>query len=143
MADLIGINETENGIDITLYHLKFALRGKVSQDINNLYQVCGQAIKSVRWKYLLAKKIFDQMLSRNERKIKNGYSSSILKGDVNDVERYREQALNSRELRFHIAIVQPGMSKQNITEEMLILLGNVKQYLFDVSAIDLQVICSE
>lgn len=143
VADLIGINETDNGIDITLYHLKFALRGKVSQDINNLYQVCGQAIKSVRWKYLLSKKIFDQILSRNERKIKNGYSSSILKGDINDVERYREQALNSRELRFHIVIVQPGMSKQTITEEMLILLGNVKQYLFDVSAIDLQVICSE
>lgn len=143
VADLVGINETEHGIDITLYHLKFALNGKVSQDINNLYQVCGQAIKSVRWKYLFSKKIFDQLLSRNERKLNKGYPSSILKGEQRDVERYREQALNSRELRFHIAIVQPGMSKQTVTEEMLILLGNVKQYLFDVSAIELQVICSE
>ena len=69
VADLIGINETDTAIDITLFHLKFALKGKVSDDINNLYQVCGQAIKSVRWKYVLSKKLFDHILARNERKV--------------------------------------------------------------------------
>ena len=143
VADLIGINETDTAIDITLFHLKFALKGKVSDDINNLYQVCGQAIKSVRWKYVLSKKLFDHILARNERKVATDRPSSILKGELRDIERYREQALNTRELKFHVVIVQPGMSKSTATEEMLILLGNVKQYLFDVSAIDLKVICSE
>jgi hypothetical protein len=144
VADLIGINESESGIEMTLYHLKFALDGKVSANINNLYQVCGQAIKSIRWKYSQSRKLFDSLLKRNERKERSGrVLSSILKGSVDDVIKYREQALNSRELIFHIAIVQPGMSKDKCSEEMLILLGNVKQYLMDVSAIDLQVICSK
>lgn len=143
VADLIGINDDETGIDITLFHLKYALDGKVSRNINNLYQVCGQANKSIRWKYSNVRKLFDSILSRNERKVDTGKPSSMLKGTVENLYRYKEQTLNSKELRFHIAIVQPGMSKNDCSEEMLIVLGNVKQYLMDVAAIDLKVYCSQ
>ena len=43
IADLVGINNSERVIDITLFHLKFAKGGKISKSIENLYQVCGQA----------------------------------------------------------------------------------------------------
>lgn len=143
IADLIGFDESEDGIEITLYHLKFALGGKPSGDINNLYQVCGQAVKSIRWKYTMSRRIFDSILKRDESKQSSGRASSILKGTQENVLRFREQALNSRLLKFHVVIVQPGLSKEKCSEEILILLGNVKQFLLDVSAIDLKVICSK
>lgn len=143
IADLIGFDESEEGIEITLYHLKFALGGKPSGDINNLYQVCGQAVKSIRWKYTMSRRIFDSILKRDESKQSSGRASSILKGTHENVLRFREQALNSRMLKFHVVIVQPGLSKEKCSEEILILLGNVKQFLLDVSAIDFNVICSK
>lgn len=143
VADLIGINIIDNAIDITLHHLKFAIGGKVSENINNLYQVCGQAIKSIRWKYSQCHSIFDSILRRNERKLSTRKPSSIIKGTQRDVEKMKEQALNKRELRFHVVIVQPGMSKSKCSEEMLILIGNVQQYLMEVSSIDLKIVCSK
>ena len=65
VADLVAINNSERIIDVTLYHLKFARGGKVSNSIENLYQVCGQAQKSVRWKYVGGYKLFDHILKRN------------------------------------------------------------------------------
>lgn len=143
VADLIGINIIDNAIDITLHHLKYAIGGKVSENINNLYQVCGQAIKSIRWKYSQCHSIFDSILRRNERKLSTRKPSSIIKGTQRDVEKMKEQALNKRELRFHVVIVQPGMSKSKCSEEMLILIGNVQQYLMEVSSIDLKIVCSK
>ena len=143
VADLIGINIVDNAINITLHHLKYAIGGKVSENINNLYQVCGQAIKSIRWKYSQSHTIFDSILRRDERKISTSKPSSIIKGTQRDVELLKEQALNKRELRFHVVIVQPGMSKSKCSEEMLILLGNVQQYLMEVSSIDLKIVCSK
>ncbi|MCS2917204.1 hypothetical protein NXW71_01695 [Parabacteroides merdae] len=72
IADLVGINNSERVIDITLFHLKFAKGGKISKSIENLYQVCGQAQKSVRWKYIGGYKVFDHILRRNEKKSKKG-----------------------------------------------------------------------
>lgn len=115
----------------------------MSENINNLYQVCGQAIKSTRWKYSQCNSIFDSILRKDERKLSSGKPSSILKGTQREIELMKEQALNHRELRFHVVIVQPGMSKSKCSEEMLILLGNVQQYLMEVSSIELKIVCSK
>ena len=142
IADLVGINNSDRFIDITLFHLKFAKGGKVSNSIENLYQVCGQAQKSVRWKYVGGHKFFDHILRRNEKKEQQGRSSSLLKGTIKDFIKLREEASNKKELRFHVVIVQPGMSKSQCTHEMKILLGNTVQVLHEMANIDCYVICS-
>ena len=142
IADLVGINNSDKFIDITLFHLKFAKGGKVSNSIENLYQVCGQAQKSVRWKYVGGHKFFDHILRRNEKKEQQGRSSSLLKGTIKDFIKLREEASNKKELRFHVVIVQPGMSKSQCTHEMKILLGNTVQVLHEIANIDCNVICS-
>lgn len=96
IADLVGINNSEHTIDITLYHLKFARGGKVSNSIENLYQVCGQAQKSVRWKYYGGSKVFDHILKRDEIKKNKGESSRLLKGTINDILKLREEASNKK-----------------------------------------------
>lgn len=143
IADLVGINDSEHTIDITLYHLKFARGGKISNSIENLYQVCGQAQKSVRWKYYGGSKIFDHILKRDELKTNKGKSSRLLKGVTNDILKLREEASNKKELRYHVVIVQPGMSKTNCTHEMKILLGCTVQILHEQANIDCRVICSK
>ena len=49
IADIIGINNSEEIIDVHLFHLKYALEGEVSNNIDNFYQVCGQAQKALKW----------------------------------------------------------------------------------------------
>ena len=121
VADLVAINNSEHEIDITLYHLKYAIKGKHSKSIENLYQVCGQAQKSIRWKYQRGNKIFEHILKRSENK----------------------EASNKKELRFHVVIVQPGMRKSDCTHEMKLLLGCTVQFLKQMANIDCRVICSK
>lgn len=143
IADLIGISNSHETIDIGLYHLKFAIGGKVSNDINNIYQVCGQAQKSIRWKNMQGDKFFNHILSRNDKRIKAEQSSRILKGREEDIIKLKEEASYSKEMKFHIYIVQPGISKKDATDEIKLLLGNTYQYLSNVANIDLHVYCSE
>lgn len=143
MADLLGIKNSSNVIDITMYHLKYAIGGKVSEKIENLYQVCGQAQKSIRWKYLNGDKVFNHILKRNNNKVKNDKSSIILKGCQEDILKLREEAMNRKEVRYHMVIVQPGMSKSQCSNEMKILLGETVEVLSQMANIDCQVICSE
>lgn len=143
IADLIGINVSKHMMEISLFHLKYAIEGKVSDNINNLYQVCGQAQKSISWKYVSGNKFFDHILKRDQRKKKNDKSSSILKGSVEDLQRLKEQAYNKKGMQFKIFIVQPGMSKESATDSMRILLGNTYKFLRESANIPLKVICSQ
>ncbi|MBW4764738.1 DEAD/DEAH box helicase family protein [Prevotella salivae] len=142
IADLVAITNSEYIINITLYHLKYARGGKVSNSIENLYQVCGQAQKSIRWKYVVGQKVFDHILKRSEKKEQRGKSSSILKGSVEEIIKLREEASNKKEVRYHVVIVQPGMSKSQCSHEMKILLGNTVKILHEMANIDCRVICS-
>lgn len=143
VADLIGLDVDHDHIDITLYHLKYAEEGKVSKRITNLYEVCGQAQKSERWKHIEPHRFFENILKRDAQKRKKRDSGNILKGDLKGLLKIKEEAQNKKELRFHAVIVQPGMSKSACTAEMLELLGVTYQFLHQVAAIDLKVICSE
>lgn len=143
IADLVGIKDSPNLIDITLYHLKYAIDGRVSELLDNLYQVCGQAQKSIRWKYLSGDKVFTHILKRNDKKIKQNKSSIILKGTSKDILKLREEATNRKEIRYHVVIVQPGMSKSQCSYEMKILLGITVQVLKQMANIDCNVICSK
>lgn len=143
LADLVGINDSYKSIDITLYHLKFAIGKKVSNDINNLYQVCGQAQKCAHWKYVRGDRVLGNLLKRHKMKLDRGVSGSILKGSESDLIRYKEEVFNKKELRFHIVIVQPGMSKSKASDSIRLLLGVTQQYLHQVANIDCRVICSE
>ena len=95
------------------------------------------------WKYVSGNKFFDHILKRDQRKKKNGKSSSILKGSVDDLIRLKEQAYNKKVMKFRIFIVQPGMSKKSATDSMRILLGNTYKFLIESANIPLKVICSQ
>lgn len=143
IADLVTIREDERSIKIGLYHLKYASEGKVCNEIKNLYEVCCQAIRSLKWHNKeLAKVFFNHLLDRKLKKL-NGHSAlRILKGDEQDLIRLSETARYKKKLIFDIYIVQPSISAINASEEIRLLLGCVGNYIEDVSNITLKVYTS-
>ncbi|MDX1700252.1 MAG: DEAD/DEAH box helicase family protein, partial [Melioribacteraceae bacterium] len=124
IADIIGINDFDTIIDIHLYHLKYAKNGVVSNDIDNFYQVCGQAEKSLKWKHKEGREFFNHLFKRKTKTLGGNTCSRIIKGTEDDLENLLNQAKWTKAMRFHIYIVQPSLSKANPSNDILILLGN-------------------
>ena len=143
IADIIGINDTGNVIDIHLYHLKYALGGNVSNNIDNFYQVCGQAQKALKWKHKDGREIFTHLFKRIPKSLKGNSCSRIIKGTENDLENLLEQAKWTKAIRYHMYIVQPALSKSKASDDILLLLGNVQHCLATVGNIDLKVYSSQ
>ena len=142
IADLIGIKEEEKEIVISLYHLKYANGGKVSNDINNLYVICGQAEKSLVWRDKEISRFFTHLFARRTKKYQKREGDRLIKGTVADLERLNRIANRQKRVRFEVTIVQPSISKANVSEDILLLLGTTETYIKDYSNIDLRVICS-
>ena len=140
IADVVALKESENAIIVDLFHLKYAKEGKVSGRIDNLYEVCGQAQKSIHWKFKDSKEFFKHL---NRRRIKNanGQSGSrFVVGNEQDLQKLEKLAKVKLPLKFNIAVVQPGLSLKKITDDQKLLLAVTEQYLLDVANIPLRVI---
>jgi len=143
IADVITIKEHENEINVRFYHLKFAKDGIINTRVDNFYEVCGQAQKSIHWKHKSGFEFFQHLL-RREIKIRNGHERSrIEKGTKADLERFFAIAKNKKPMNFEIFIVQPSLSKQNTSDSIMTLLGVTANYLKEVADIDLRVIVNE
>lgn len=142
IADIIGINNGDDHIDVHLYHLKYARQGKIGNNIENFYQVCGQAQKSLNWKYRSGKEFFEHMFKRKIKKNKGNECSRLIKGTENDLEYLLNAAKWTKELRFHISIVQPSLNKRNASSDILQILGTTSHYLHTVGNVRLKVYTS-
>ena len=111
-------------------------------DINNLYVVCGQAEKSLVWRDKEISRFFTHLFARRTKKYQKREGDRLIKGTVADLERLNRIANRQKRVRFEVTIVQPSISKANVSEDILILLGTTETYIKDYSNIDLHVICS-
>ncbi|MFT3703019.1 MAG: DEAD/DEAH box helicase family protein [Agriterribacter sp.] len=140
IADVVTLKYETDKIKINLYHLKFALDGKVSNQIKNFYEVCGQAQKSVHWRHKEGTEFINHLL-RRETKVKNGQSCSrIQKGSKRDIEKLLKIVKNEIPVEFEVFIVQPGASVSAVSNDILMLLGVTENFLKEVGGINLQVI---
>jgi superfamily II DNA or RNA helicase len=143
IADIVAINDFERHMDIHLYHLKYAKGGRVGNDIDNFYQVCGQAQKSLNWKHREGRHFFDHLLRRIDKTESGVTCSRLVKGTEDQLETLLSAAKWTKEMRFHIYIVQPSLSKSDASESILLLLGNTHHYLHTVGNVELKVFCSQ
>lgn len=143
IADVITLKNKGEMILIGLYHLKFAHGGQPSNRIDNLYEVCGQAQKSSNWKYKEAEEFVSHLLRREVKRKGDQESSRILKGDHNTLVKLLKLVKKKVPVSYSISIVQPGISKTNVTDEILTLLGVTDSFLKDRTGIDLNVIASK
>jgi hypothetical protein len=141
IADIVGIKDLPTHIEIHLFHLKGAIRGAIGNDIDNFYQVCGQAQKSLKWKYKFRKgnDFFHHLFKHKEKSLNGATCSRFIKGTEEDLENVLMAAKWEKETKFHIYIVQPALSKANASRDILQLLGNTYHYLHTLGNVELVV----
>lgn len=143
IADIVAINDTAEVIDIHLFHLKYAKNGKVNNEIENFYQVCGQAQKSLKWKHRDGREFFNHLFRRKTKTLNGASCSRLIKGTEEELENLLNQAKYTKPMTFHVYIVQPSLSKSKASNDILLLLGNVYHYLATVGNIELKVYSSQ
>lgn len=141
IADIVAIKESGDYLDVRLVHCKYASAGAVAARVADLYELCGQAQKSVRWRHYVPE-MFARLISRERHRVsKRGYSGLEI-GEASDLYRLRDASRRLR-YRFTIAVAQPGVTKSGISLPQQYLLGSAQSYVTDVAAAGFAVYCSE
>lgn len=139
IADIITIYEEENNVQIEFYHCKYSKETTPGKRVSDLYEVCGQCQKSIKWKSDL-KKMIDRMLARESKALEKGYSRIEL-GSKEELYKMK-QIMRTKKCKLSIKIVQPGVDSSEISEQMYYLLCCTQSFLLDTYTVDLSLICS-
>ena len=145
IADIVAVkNINDEELVIDLYHCKFCQKingiAIPGARVGDIYEVSGQTIKSIRW-VGKPELLFDRMIIRESNRLSQGKSSRIDKGSLDLLYKFKRMSHLVKN-RYQISIVQPAISKEKITREMLSVLGAAETYLKDTTGISLQVIAS-
>lgn len=140
MADVVAMRADEKDLHVLLVHCKFSSESTAGNRVADLYEVCGQVQKSVRWKREPAV-FFRNLIRREKKRTKTLGRSGFEKGDAQQLYEISERA---RLLKPHFAfkIAQPGLSKKTVTAPQLELLASTDMYVHEATFGPLEVLCS-
>ncbi len=140
IADLVGLKITGNELAITLAHCKYSKEDTPGARLADLYEVCGQALRSARWRRRI-----DTMLTglahRAGLKERRTGVSPFEVGDAATLLHLQELAPQLRP-RMRVLVAQPGISAARITDDQLQLLAGAQSYLKTVAGASLEVVVS-
>lgn len=139
IADIVGVAEEHDKIKIQFYHCKYAHGDHPGARISDLYEVCGQAEKSIKW-CQESSAIIDRLMRREAYRSRSGGT----RFEIGNLRKLREIKNKMRliQAKFEIFIVQPGVNSKALTDDMLRILSGTASYLMDTYSIDLRIICS-
>ena len=136
-ADVVAIRNHDTHIEVELYHCKYSSESFAGQRVGDLYEVCGQAQKSIRWKSK-SSSLFEHLLKREPR-TRNGNSySRFERGDKTILLSLRNKS-RQYPVEFKIYIVQPGLAS-NPSRNQLELLSVTENHLMETFQLPFQVI---
>jgi superfamily II DNA or RNA helicase len=141
-ADIITIkvDDDKKLINVEFYHCKFSGGKKPGARVDDLYQVCGQSQKSIRW-LINPRELFLHMLRREEKRRDDEGGTRIEVGSTDKIDEIAEKS-SVYKTDLKVSIVQPGLSKSQVSEEQLELLSVTESYLKDTYLIPITVIAS-
>lgn len=140
IADIIAVkvNDSTKEIQVELYHLKYSHGDNAGARISDLYEVCGQAQKSIFWKGKGAYELFKRMISRTIKTEKQ----RIEVGDIKMISLLKDKSKRTYSSNFKIYIVQPGLSKGSVSQQQLELIAVTENHLMETFRIKFGVIAS-
>lgn len=140
---LAGDRAAPTSIDVEFYHCKYSQETTPGQRIKDLYEVCGQAQKSIAWMYSPDKRtdLFTHLLRREARRQAAGSPSRIEVGDEELLLTIRDMS-RLCPVSLRIYVVQPGLSSAGATRDQLALLSVTENYLMETFRISFGVIAS-
>ncbi|HBY02466.1 MAG TPA: type III restriction endonuclease subunit R [Rikenellaceae bacterium] len=139
-ADLVGLKIIEDKIHLGLVHCKYSGASTPGARINDLYEVCGQAQKTIRWKHAGISRLYGHLKGR-EARWQTDKCSRFLKGSMSDLSNIKRRA-RTAQVVLSVSIIQPGLKRDTITPEMLRVIGSTFVYLKNTAQADLYVIGS-
>ncbi len=146
-ADVVAIKVSEESdkqkwIDVEFYHCKFSKETPGGR-IKDLYEVCGQAQKSIRWMERHDKNVelFTHLLRREPKKGKRRNATRYEKGDQDELIRIRQMS-EIWPVRLKIFVVQPGVSKEKVSKDQLELLSVTENHLLETFILPFTLIAS-
>jgi hypothetical protein len=140
VADIVAIKISGDRLLVHLFHCKYSRSIEPGQRVADLYEVCGQAQRSVCWKGAIDRLLKHLVLREYKRQQKYN-KSRFEKGDLDKINMMAQRA-RYLEPAFKVFIVQPGITKSNVTNDQLDLLAATELYLQETYAVDLEVIAS-
>ena len=140
IADIIAISIKTESIAFEFYHCKYSHGKNAGKRVSDLYEVCGQAEKSVEWKQNMIK-VIDRMIQRENKRIDERKNTRFEVGCFEDLHEIKNR-LKLFPATLKIFIVQPGMDGNCITDAMHQVLMASKTYLQETYGVKLGIICS-
>lgn len=139
-ADIVAIEETDDKIIICLWHCKYSENRVAGQRADDLYVVCGQAQKSVKWTWSLNTLI--KHLMTRETKHLRGRPTRFIRGSLSELVTLGKSA-RRKFVVYKIGIVQPGVRKNGMPAEHLALLGSSNSFIHTVTNNRLMVVVND
>ncbi|NQU88238.1 MAG: type III restriction endonuclease subunit R, partial [Mariniphaga sp.] len=142
-ADIIAMRQESNdSFKLHLIHCKFSSDKKPGARIADFYTLCGQAQKCIRWKHNGIGYLVNHM-KRRELSWQEDNKTRFLKGNMDVLNKLRKFSRFATNFIFEVTIVQPGLSKQKVSDDIIQLLGSTEDYLIKTSDATFNVICSD
>ncbi len=148
IADIVAIRvvggmASPSSIEVALYHCKFSVAAVPGGRIGDLYEVCGQAQKSIAWLFSEGKKydLFTHLMRREKARTHADLPTRFERGNMEILQAIREIS-QMFPILMKISIVQPGVSVANISLDQLRLLGVTENYLTETHELPFKVIAS-
>ncbi|HAT5006065.1 TPA: DEAD/DEAH box helicase family protein [Serratia marcescens] len=146
VADIVAIkNIDDKELVIDLFHCKYCSKkngiATPGGRVDDVYQVAGQAEKSIKW-FADKEGLILRLIERERTRLSQGKSSRIDKGKLEDLINLAKIARYS-DFKLGVSIVQPAISKSKISDAQLIVLGATAAYIEEVTGIKLRVIINE
>lgn len=141
-ADVVALREGDDTLHVRLYHCKFSGGTSPGARVKDLYEVCGQAQKSVHWREGTGLLPLFRHLRYREGERQNNYGNTRF--EVGDLIKLKELERKAPYLKldFQVFVVQPGVSRAEATTDQLDLLATTELYLKESYEIPFTVIAS-
>jgi superfamily II DNA or RNA helicase len=147
-ADVVAVTVHDEPIktrrlEVEFYHCKYSKDHQPGGRVEDLYEVCGQAQKSIRWLRNSDKQVdlFTHLLRREPRTKLGKRGTRFELGDIAELTQIREKS-RIYPVKLRVFIVQPGLSKQKATHSQLELLSVTENYLMETYNVEFGVIGS-
>lgn len=141
-ADIIALRQESNdSFKLHLIHCKFSSDKKPGARVDDFYTLCGQAQKCIRWKHNGMEYLSNHIKKREESWQKDN-KTRFIKGNMSDLNKLKKFSRYATNFIFEVSIVQPGLLKGSVSDDIIQLLGSTEDYLLKTSGAKFSVYCS-
>ncbi|CCF85235.1 conserved hypothetical protein [Nitrolancea hollandica Lb] len=140
IADIVAMRVDGDTLYVHLTHCKYVTGGQVRKQVEDLYEVCGQAQKSTQWRRNIPL-LFKRLIKRQRRKVERTGHTGFMQGDFSALYILEDKA-RMLKTEFTIAVAQPGVTKSGISPAQLELLASTEVYVYETAYASFEVYCN-